>query len=80
MDAGVLKEVLDTYTSTPFPDAANDDEHRVIFKVDGGPGRLSIPALAELRCKGVYLYPGVKNTTQATQETDRNDGAFKSAL
>ena len=28
--------------------------------------------------KGVYLYPGVPNTTSVSQETDRNYGVFKS--
>lgn len=37
-DARVLKEVLDTYTSTLFPDAADDEEHHVLFNVDGDPG------------------------------------------
>ncbi len=69
-DARVLKEILDTYVLELFPDAADDDDHRVIFKLDAGPGRLNILMLAELRCKGVYLFPGVQNTTHATQETD----------
>jgi hypothetical protein len=36
--------------------------------------------LAELRSLGVYLFPGVQNTTQITQETDQNYGEFKSLL
>jgi hypothetical protein len=39
-----------------------------------------MPMLAELRSLGVYLFPGVQNTTQITQETDQNYGEFKSLL
>lgn len=79
-DSRVLKEVLDKYTELLYPDAADDDDHRVIYKIDGGPGRLNLEMLAQLRCKGVYLYPGVPNTTHATQETDQNYSLFKSQL
>jgi hypothetical protein len=30
--------------------------------------------------RGIYLFPGVQNTTQVTQETDQNYGQFKSDL
>jgi hypothetical protein len=36
--------------------------------------------LADLRCRGVYLFPGVQNTTHVTKETDQNYGLFKSHL
>lgn len=36
--------------------------------------------LAQLRSLGVYLFPGVQNTTHVTQETDQNYGEFKSLL
>jgi hypothetical protein len=29
---------------------------------------------------GVYLFPGVQNTTHVTQETDQNYSEFKSLL
>jgi hypothetical protein len=66
-NARVLKEIMDIYMLELFPDAADFDDHRVIFKLDGGSGRLNILVLAELRCKGVYLFPGVQNTAHATQ-------------
>ncbi len=56
----MLKEILDQYVEILFPDAADNEDHRVIFKVDGGPGRLNVGMLAELQCKGVYLFSGVK--------------------
>lgn len=50
------------------------------IKIDGGPGRLDIPMLTELRSLGVYLFPGVLNTMQITQEIDQNYGEFTSLL
>jgi hypothetical protein len=41
---------------------------------------MDINSLAELRSRGIYLFPGVQNTTQLTQETDQNFGLFKSLL
>ncbi len=50
----------------------------MLFKIDGGPGRLDIKSLAELRVRGIYLFPGVQNTTHIMQETDQNYSEFKS--
>jgi hypothetical protein len=61
-----------------FPDAADVPGKRIILKVDSGPGRHYGPMLAKLRVRGVYLVPGVPNTTAVTQETDQNYGHFKS--
>ena len=63
-----------------FPYACEQDGFHVVFKIDGGSGRLNIQMLAELRCRGVYLFPGVQNTTHVTQETNQNYGLFKSKL
>jgi hypothetical protein len=79
-DARVLRQVLMHYMVTLFPDAADVDGKRVLIKIDGGPGRLDVQSLAELRALGCYLFPGVQNTTQITQETDQNYGLFKSML
>ena len=61
-----------------YPDIENKPLKRVIAKVDSGPGRTNIPMLASLTLKGLYLVPGVPNTTGETQETDQNYGPFKS--
>ncbi len=58
----------------------DQDGFHVVFKIDGGSGRLNIQMLAELRCHGIYLFPGVQNTTHITQETDQYYGLFKSKL
>jgi hypothetical protein len=49
-----------------------------LYKIDGGPGCLDEKDLTEARTRGVYLFPGVKNTTTVTQETDQNYGLIKS--
>jgi hypothetical protein len=38
----VHTQVLDKLTEMLYPDAADDNDHRVIFKIDGGPGRLNL--------------------------------------
>jgi hypothetical protein len=60
-----------------FPHAEDKPGHRVLLKVDSGPGRMNLNLLAKLRLLGFVLYPGVPNTTHVTQETDQNYGPFK---
>jgi len=60
-----------------FPHAKDKKGHRVMLKVDSGPGRLSLKLLAKLRLQGFILYPCVPNTTHVTQETDQCYGPFK---
>ncbi len=52
----------------------------MLFKIDGGPGRLDIKSLAELGVRGMFLFSGVQNTTHITQETDQNYGEFETLL
>jgi hypothetical protein len=52
----------------------------VLLKVDSGPGRLNVDMLADRRLHGLYLVPGVPNTTHHTQETDQNYGIYKSSF
>ncbi len=61
-----------------YPETRDRKGHRLLLKCDSGPGRLQVELLAQLRHLGVYLYPGVPNTTAVTQETDRTYGVFKS--
>ena len=60
-----------------YPDVADEPLKRVIIKLDSGPGRMNVDILAELGLKGVYVIPGVPNTTHVTQETDQNYSLFK---
>ena len=60
-----------------FSHAKDKPGHRVLLKVDSGPGRINLNLLAKLRLFGFVLYPCVPNTTHVTQETDQNYGPFK---
>jgi hypothetical protein len=60
-----------------FPHAKDKPGHRVLLKVDSGPGRMNLNLLAKLRLLGFVLYPCVPNTTHVTQETDQNYGPIK---
>jgi hypothetical protein len=79
-DSRVLEQYLRCLIDTLYPDASDTPGCRVLFKTDGGPERLDIKSLAQLRARGCYLFPGVQNTMHVTQETDRNYGQFKSLL
>jgi len=45
------------------PDVADVPGNRVLLKLDSGPGRMNLAMLADLRLQGVYVIPGVPNTT-----------------
>jgi hypothetical protein len=80
--AGMNAVELDKYITNSilplFPDIADMEGKRVILKIDSGPGCMNVEMLAKLRVQGLYLVPGVPNTTGQTQETDQNYGPFKS--
>ena len=57
-----LKNVL-TNLDCLYQDVADTEGHKVILKVDSGPGQMNIKLLAKVRARGYYLYPGVPNTT-----------------
>jgi hypothetical protein len=77
-DCRTLQQCLTAYQQRLWPDAADIPGKRVLYKIDGGPKRLDEGALAESRARGIYLSPGVQNTTHVTQETDQKYGQFKS--
>ena len=80
--AGMNAIELDKYITNSilplYPDLEDKPGKRVIMKADSGPGRMNVDMLAKLRLQGLYLIPGVPNTTGQTQETDQNYGPFKS--
>ena len=78
INAVELQKYINTAIFPLYPDIADKPGKRVLLKVDSGPGRMNIQMLAELRLKGLYLMPGVPNTTQVTQETDQSYGQYKS--
>ena len=79
MDSVELQKYIDTAILPLYPDIADVPGKRVLMKVDSGPGRSNLDMLASTRLKGLYLMPGVPNTTQVTQETDQSYGQFKSS-
>ena len=68
------------YCTTLYPDAEDKPgkiESVTTLIVDSGPGRTQVEMLARLGTKGIYVKPGVPNTTHITQLTDQNYGMFK---
>jgi len=59
---------MDTAIFPLYPDIADVPGKRVLMKVNSGPERMNTEMLAELRLKGMYLMPGVPNTTQVTPD------------
>ena len=80
--AGMNAEELDKYIENSilplYPDIEDVPGKRLLIKLDSGPGRTNVKMLAKLRLKGVYIHPGVPNTTHVTQELDQLYGQFKS--
>jgi len=77
MNAIELEKYFQANVLPLHPDVEDKPGKRVIAKVDSGPGRLFLPMLASLRLQGMYLVPGVPNTTGLTQETDQNYSPLK---
>jgi hypothetical protein len=63
-----------------YPDASHTPGKQLLFKIDGGPGRLDMPMLAESRSVEVFLFPVAQNTMQIKQEIDQNYCEFKNLL
>lgn len=79
MNAVELDKYIEKNLLPLYPDIEDKPLKRVLVKVDSGPGRTNVTMLAGLRLRGLYMVPGVPNTTGATQETDQNYGPFKMA-
>jgi hypothetical protein len=77
-DCRTLHQCLMAHQQRLWPDAADISGKQVLYTIDGGPGCLDEGALADSHAHGIYLFPGVQNTTQITHETDQNYGQFKS--
>jgi hypothetical protein len=76
-DCRTFHQCITAYQQKLWPDAADIPGKRVLYMIDGGPGRLDEGALAHSRSRGTSLFPGVQNTTQVTQETYQNCSHFK---
>jgi hypothetical protein len=80
MDNIEFHKYLLTLVPCLFPDAADVPGKRVMIKCDSGPGRDSLELLADLRVRGIYLFPAVPNSSAVTQEMDQCYGPFKSGV
>jgi hypothetical protein len=80
MNAVELEKYMYNSILPLYPDIQDYPGKRVVLKVDSGPGRLNVPMLANLKLQGLYIIPGVPNTTHVTQETDQNYGLYKSCV
>ena len=63
MNDDEFAEYLKTAIMPLYPNAAPEKGKWVILKCDGGPGRMNIDLLVDLRSEGFILFPGVPNTT-----------------
>jgi hypothetical protein len=80
MNNGKFNKYITNLIIPLFPDLEDVPGKRVLLKVDSGPGWNRTALLLKMRFQGVYLYPGLPNTTSAQQEKDINYGPFKSAI
>jgi hypothetical protein len=63
-----------------YPDLEDMPGKQVFLKVDSSPGCNGRDLLNKAWFQGVYLFPGLPNTTSVQQETDINYGPFKSIV
>ena len=80
MDEELFEKYVHMDVAWLFPDADDVAGKRVIFKCDGGPGRMNVKLLAKLRAPGIYVYPSIPNTTAVSHETEQLFSLFKSAF
>ena len=77
MDTVEFEKYLNATILPLYPDASEIPYKRVEIIVDSDPGRVNTMMFAELRIQGVYLIPGVPNTTHVTQATNLNYSPFR---
>jgi hypothetical protein len=82
-NGSMTAEILTAYCLklvTLYPDVRDEDGHRLFVKADSGQGRDNAEFLAAVRSMGIYFYPGVPNTSEATQECDQLFSYTKSLM
>ena len=77
MDEKEFAKYLLNFIVPLFPNAKDKPGHRVLLKVDSGPGRMNLKLLTKLRLLGFVLYPCVPNTTHVMHKLDQNNSPFK---
>jgi hypothetical protein len=91
-DDAIFEQFIDVVITPLYPNLAPewkfaDDgsliEGPILIKTDGGPGRLgktSLPARRRWAAMGIILFPGLQNTTAASQEQDELYGPFETKI
>ncbi len=77
MDKEEFKKYIFINIIPLYPDSKVVPGKKVCIKLDSRLGQINVKFMAWLKVQGFYVFPGVPNTTAATQETDRKYGAFK---
>ncbi|KAL7551137.1 hypothetical protein ACHAWF_014337 [Thalassiosira exigua] len=80
MDDEEFEKYFTTNILALYPKTRDAPGRRMMVCADSGPGRTCLDLRTWLRARGIYLYPGVPNTTAVTQETDWNYGPFKTQI
>ena len=79
----MTKEILNSYLSkfsNLYPGLRDEIRNRFLFKTDSGPGRSNCDVNFTAKVNGIYIYPGVPNTSEVTQEMDQLFAYFKSLM
>ncbi len=76
-----LKHYIDNSIVTLFPDLEDMPGKCILLKVDSGCGSNWRDLLNKCWLRGVYIYPGIPNSTSMQQDTDINFyGLFKGVI
>jgi hypothetical protein len=75
-----FERYVENLTRPLFPNLEGKTGQSMLLKRDSGPGWNCKELLAKCKFSGVYIYPGLPNTTAVQQETDQNYGPFKSVV
>ena len=63
-----------------FPDMEDVPGKHILLKVDSGHSCNCMDLLVEVRFRGIYIFPGLSNSTSMQQKTDRNYSPFKGLI
>ena len=68
---GEILQSFMTYCTQLFPDCCDEELHQVFWKLDNAVGRRADEINFVTRTFGHYIYPGLPNTSEGTQEMDQ---------
>ena len=79
MNATILNSYMQ-YLTQLYPDCEDTIKKRLFFKLDNGVGRDNDEFLFNSKSHGVYIWPGLPNSSEGTQEMDALFAFFKSLM